>query len=71
MSPGLPADLNRHRLLNSEQTAEFLARSIKDIHRLRKSGRLPPAIKIGERTYAWRLGDLVDFVVLKAAERAA
>jgi predicted DNA-binding transcriptional regulator AlpA len=62
----LPPDLNRERLLGTEQTAEFLGMSVAHVRRLYRSRKVPAPIKIGERKYAWRLGALIDFVASKS-----
>jgi predicted DNA-binding transcriptional regulator AlpA len=65
----LPKDLNRERLLGTEQTAEFLGFSVPHFRRLYKAEKVPAPIKIGERKYGWRLGVLIDF--LEDKSRAA
>jgi len=62
----LPSELNRERLLDTEQTAEFLGMSIPHLRRLYRAHKVPPPIKIGERKYGWRLGALIDFVATKS-----
>jgi predicted DNA-binding transcriptional regulator AlpA len=66
----LPSELNRERLLGTEQTAEFLGISIPHFRRLYRAKKVPTPIKIGERKYGWRLGVLIDFVTAKS-EKAA
>jgi predicted DNA-binding transcriptional regulator AlpA len=62
----LPSDLNRERLLNCEQTAEFLNLSIPHFRRLYRAKKVPSPIVIGERKYGWRLSALIDFVSSKS-----
>jgi predicted DNA-binding transcriptional regulator AlpA len=62
----IPSDLNRERLLDTAQTAEFLGMSIPHFRRLYRARKVPTPIKIGERKYAWRLSGLIDFVIAKA-----
>lgn len=62
----IPSDLNRERLLDTEQTAEFLGMSIPHLRRLYRARKVPAPIKIGERKYGWRLGGLIDFVAAKS-----
>jgi len=59
--------LNRERVLDTAQAAEFCGFSIPHFRRLYKAHKVPAPIKIGERKYGWRLGGLIDFVVAKAA----
>ena len=66
----LPSDLNRERLLGTEQTAEFLGMSIPHFRRLYRAKKVPSPIKIGDRKYGWQLGVLIDFVTAKS-EKAA
>jgi predicted DNA-binding transcriptional regulator AlpA len=62
----IPSELNRERLLDTAQTAEFLGFSIPHFRRLYRARKVPRPIKIGERKYGWRLGALIDFVTAKA-----
>ena len=62
----LPSDLNRERLLDTEQTAEFLGMSVPHLRRLYRTKRVPDPIRIGERKYGWRLGQLIEFVATKS-----
>lgn len=64
------SDLNRERLLGSEQTAEFLGMSIPHLRRMYRANKVPAPIKIGERKYGWRLGILIDFVTAKSNKAA-
>jgi prophage regulatory protein len=66
----IPSDLNRERLLGTEQTAEFLGMSIPHLRRMYRSNKIPAPIKIGERKYAWRLSGLIDFVTAKSETAA-
>ena len=69
--PDLPASLNRDRLLDSGQTANFLGISLPHFRRLYRAKRVPPPIMIGYRKYGWQAGVLVDFVAEKTAKAAA
>jgi predicted DNA-binding transcriptional regulator AlpA len=62
----IPSDLNRERLLGTEQTAEFLGISVPHLRRLYQAGKVPLPIKIGERKYGWRLGGLIDFIAVRS-----
>jgi len=66
----IPSDLNRERLLGTEQTAEFLGMSISHLRRMYRANKVPAPIKIGERKYAWRLGGLIDFITAQSAKAA-
>jgi prophage regulatory protein len=67
----IPSDLNRERLLDTKQTAEFLVMSIPHFRRLYRAKKVPSPIKIGDRKYGWQLGILIDFVASKSAKAAA
>lgn len=54
----LPESLNGERVLGSRQSAELLNLSINTFRRLQWAGKLPPAIRIGERKLGWRVSDL-------------
>ena len=66
----VPPSLNRERLLDTAQTAEFLSFSVPHFRRLYKSQKVPAPVKIGERKYGWRLSELIDFVASKTGEAA-
>ena len=66
----LPAELNWDRLLDSEQSAQFLGFSVAHFRRLYRAGAVPSPIKIGERKLAWRAGALADFVAAKESRAA-
>jgi predicted DNA-binding transcriptional regulator AlpA len=65
----IPTNLNRERLLGIEQTAEFLGMSVPHLRRLYRAKKVPNPIKIGERKYGWRLGQLIEFVASKSEVR--
>jgi excisionase family DNA binding protein len=49
-------------LLTAEQVAELLAISKRQVWRLESSGRIPKAVRLGERQVRWRSTDLIQFV---------
>ena len=67
----VPPSLNRGRLLDTAQSAEFLGFSVPHFRRLYKAKKVPAPIKIGERKYGWQLGGLIDFVASKTDAIAA
>jgi predicted DNA-binding transcriptional regulator AlpA len=69
--PELPASLNRDRVLDSGQAANFLGISLPHFRRLYRARRVPPPIMIGYRKYGWQAGVLVDFVAAKTSKAAA
>jgi predicted DNA-binding transcriptional regulator AlpA len=58
----LPPELMRSRILDSAQTAEFIGLSLPHFRRRYRAGTAPIPIKIGERKFGWRVGDLVDWL---------
>ena len=67
----IPASLNRERLLDTVQSAEFLNLSVVHFRRMYRAGKVPPPVKIGERKYGWRLRTLIEFVSSKMEAAAA
>lgn len=67
----IPNELNRERLLGTEQTAEFLGMSVPHLRRLYRAKKVPEPIRIGERKYGWRLGQLIEFVTEKSSTKQA
>jgi predicted DNA-binding transcriptional regulator AlpA len=63
----VPAMLNRERLLDTAQTAEFLGISVPHFRRPYRAKKVPSPIRIGERKYGWRLVGLIEFVAQKSA----
>jgi predicted DNA-binding transcriptional regulator AlpA len=66
----IPSELNRERLLGTEQTAEFLGMSVPHLRRLYCAKKVPHPIKIGARKYGWRLGQLIEFVASRSEVRS-
>jgi predicted DNA-binding transcriptional regulator AlpA len=62
----VPDSLNRERVLDTAQAAEFCNFSVPHFRRLYKAHKVPPPIRIGERKFGWRLGGLIDLVASKA-----
>ena len=69
--PDLPPSLNRDRVLDSAQAANFLGISVPHFRRLYRAKRVPSPIMIGYRKYGWQVGVLVDFVAAKTEKAAA
>jgi predicted DNA-binding transcriptional regulator AlpA len=63
----LPADIARHRILNTEQTAAFIGFSIPHTRRLYRDKKMPEPLKLSERKLGWRVGDLVDWLAARSA----
>jgi|HubBroStandDraft_4_1064222.scaffolds.fasta_scaffold858175_2 predicted DNA-binding transcriptional regulator AlpA len=65
----LPENLARRRLVNIQQTAEFVGRSVAEIRRLLATGEFPKPLKLNGRRLSWQVGVLVDYVDGKAAQQ--
>jgi predicted DNA-binding transcriptional regulator AlpA len=66
----LPENLARRRLVNIQQTAEFVGRSVAEIRRLLATGGdFPKPLKLNGRRLSWQVGALVDYVDGKAAQQ--
>jgi predicted DNA-binding transcriptional regulator AlpA len=51
---------------DSKKSAEFWGVSLPHWRRLYRERKVPPPIRVGDRKYGWRVGDLIDGL----AERA-
>ena len=60
--PDLPADLARHRILDSQQSAAFLNISLPHFRRLYRTKRVPEPIKLSSRKLGWKAGDLIAWL---------
>jgi predicted DNA-binding transcriptional regulator AlpA len=63
----LPAELARHRILNSSQSAAFINVSLPHFRRMYRNGSVPKPIQMGARKLGWRIGDLIDWLASRAA----
>jgi predicted DNA-binding transcriptional regulator AlpA len=66
----LPPDLGRNRVLDSRKSAEFWGVSLPHWRRLYRAGKVPRPIRIGDRKYGWRVGDLIDGLTERAKTSA-
>lgn len=58
----LPAELARHRILDTAETLEFVKLSPAEWRKLRAAGKAPRPVMLGTRKQGWRIGDLIDWV---------
>ena len=58
----LPDSLTPERILSAAQAAQFIGLSRPTLNRMRRAGKLPPAIQISERRIGWRVRDLVAYL---------
>ena len=56
----LPDSLTPERILSAEQAARFIGLSRPTLNRMKRAGKLPPAIQISERRIGWRVRDLIE-----------
>jgi predicted DNA-binding transcriptional regulator AlpA len=67
-SLNLSTNLEKSRILNSAQSAEFIGLSVPHFRRLYRCGKAPKPLLIGDRKYGWRAGDLVQWLASRAGE---
>jgi predicted DNA-binding transcriptional regulator AlpA len=58
MNADIPSHLEDDRILSVEQVSTMFGISISTLRRLRRAGRFPPEVKLGERRIGWRAGDV-------------
>lgn len=63
----LPPEIERSRILDSKQSSSFVGFSVPHWRRMYRAGKAPAPIRIGERKYGWRVGDLIDWLDGRAA----
>jgi len=63
----LPADLARHRVLSTKETAAFIGFSVPHTRRLYREKKMPEPLKLSARKLGWRLGDLIDWLQARSA----
>jgi predicted DNA-binding transcriptional regulator AlpA len=63
-----PPDQTRNRILDSRQASEFWGVSTAHWRRLYRAKKVPSPIRIGDRKYGWRIGDLIDGLDERARE---
>jgi prophage regulatory protein len=64
----LSPDLEKHRILNTGQSAQFIGLSVPHFRRLYRCGKVPKPLLIGDRKYGWRAGDLVQWLASRAGK---
>jgi predicted DNA-binding transcriptional regulator AlpA len=67
----LPPELGRYRVLATKDAAEFVGLSYPEWRAMHTRGLTPPAVQIGKRKQAWRLGDLIDWLKARAETEQA
>jgi len=66
----LPADLARHRVLDTAEAAAFCKISVPHWRRLYRAQKVPAPVRLSARKYGWRIGDLVDWIEARRTEAA-
>ena len=64
-------EIERNRVLGTEQAATFIGLSVPHFRRLYRLGKVPRGILIGERKLGWKLGTLIDLVDARGSKEAA
>lgn len=64
----LPPELARHRVLDTAEAAAFCRLSVPHWRRMYRAGTAPKPIRLSERKYGWRAGDLVDWLERRASQ---
>jgi predicted DNA-binding transcriptional regulator AlpA len=59
---GLPAELARHRILDTAETLEFVKLSPAEWRKLRAAGKAPRPVMLGTRKQGYKIGDLIDWI---------
>ena len=54
--------IDRERLLNTAEAAEFCRLSIPHFRRMYRTGKAPMPRRLSARLYVWRLGDILDWI---------
>lgn len=62
----LRLELDKHRLVGTEDAARICNYSTTQWRALRKARKCPPPIKLSERKLAWRVSDLMAWIDSKA-----
>ena len=67
----LPAEIARHRILDTAEACEFVKISQPEWRRMRAEGDAPRPIMIGTRKHGYRIGDLIDWLASRPQQTAA
>lgn len=65
----LPADIARRRVVKTKDAAAFIGLSVPTLRRRLKTKDVPAPIKLSDRLFGWRMGDLSDFLDCREAGR--
>ena len=67
----LPSEIQQHRVLTTEQAAEFCSYSVVQWRTLVRNGDAPPPIELSVRKHGWKAGVLIQWLNDKAAATGA
>lgn len=62
----LPSEIQQHRVLTTEQSAEFCSYSVVQWRTLVRNGDAPPPIKLSARKHGWKAKTLIAWLNEKA-----
>ncbi len=65
-----PLEIARHRILNTADAAKFYGVSLPQWRLLYRRKAVPAPIRLSERRYGWRVGDLIDALENRARSAA-
>lgn len=63
----LPADVTRHRILNTAEAAALCRYSVQHWRELYRAGAVPEPIRLSARRYGWKLDTLLAWLDAKAS----
>lgn len=68
MNAHIPSHLENDRILSVQQTAELYGVSIPTLRRLRRAGKFPLEIRIGDRRIGWKACEVLAAIDARRAE---
>jgi hypothetical protein len=66
LGSGSPSDLDRKRVIPTDQALKLMCSSPANWRRMRRLNIAPAPVKIGLRKQGYRVGDLLDFIAARS-----